>query len=43
MARQMLNDSDIDVSEIAAMLHYADARSFTRAFRRWSNSMPARW
>jgi AraC-like DNA-binding protein len=43
MARQMLNDSDLAVSEIAMVLQYADARSFIRAFRRWSNATPARW
>ncbi len=43
MARQALNDSDLEVSEIALMLHYADARSFVRAFRRWSDATPARW
>jgi len=43
MARQMLNDSDLAVSEIAQILHYPDARSFIRAFRRWSDSTPARW
>jgi AraC-like DNA-binding protein len=43
IARQMLNDSDLAVSEIAVMLHYADARSFIRAFRRWSDATPARW
>jgi AraC-like DNA-binding protein len=43
MARQMLNDSDLAISEIAMTLHYADARSFIRAFRRWSDATPARW
>ncbi len=43
LARQMLSDSDLEVSEIAMMLHYADARSFIRAFRRWSDATPARW
>jgi AraC-like DNA-binding protein len=43
MARQMLSDSDLPVSEIATVLHYADARSFIRAFRRWSGATPARW
>jgi AraC-like DNA-binding protein len=43
MARQMLNDSNLQVSAIAQMLHYADARSFIRAFRRWSNETPAHW
>lgn len=43
MARQILNDSDLPVSAIALILHYADARSFVRAFRRWSDQTPARW
>jgi AraC-like DNA-binding protein len=43
VARQMLNDSNLEVSEIALMLHYADARSFIRAFRRWSDATPAHW
>jgi len=29
--------------QIAAMLDYADASAFTRAFRRWSGTTPARW
>jgi AraC-like DNA-binding protein len=43
IARQLLGDSAMDVSEIAALLDYADARSFIRAFRRWSDTTPARW
>ena len=43
MAQQMLKDSDLKISEIALVLHYADARSFIQAFRRWSNTTPARW
>ena len=43
LAQQMLDDTDLAVSEIAMMLHYADARSFIRAFRRWSDATPARW
>jgi AraC-like DNA-binding protein len=43
VARQMLEDSSMDVSQIAAMLDYADASSFTRAFRRWSGTTPAQW
>jgi AraC-like DNA-binding protein len=42
-AQQLLKDSDLKVSEIAMMLHYADARSFIRAFRRWSDATPACW
>ena len=43
MARQMLNDSRLDINAVALVLHYADARSFIQAFRRWSGTTPARW
>jgi len=43
VARQMLLHSDKDVAEVAGLLDYADARSFIRAFRRWSGTTPARW
>ena len=44
IAQQMLEDSARDVSEIAALLNYADASAFTRAFRRWSGgTTPAVW
>ena len=43
IARQMLEDSAMPVSQIATMLDYADASAFTRAFRRWSGTTPARW
>jgi AraC-like DNA-binding protein len=43
IARQMLDDSAMEVSQIASMLDYADASAFTRAFRRWSGTTPARW
>ena len=43
IARQMLEDSAMAVSEIAALLDYADASAFTRAFRRWGGTTPAEW
>jgi AraC-like DNA-binding protein len=43
IARQFLETSAMDVHQIAAALDYADATAFTRAFRRWSGSTPARW
>jgi AraC-like DNA-binding protein len=43
IARQMLEDSAMQVSQITALLGYADASAFTRAFRRWSGTTPARW
>ena len=33
----------MEVRQIAAALDYADASAFTRAFRRWSGTTPARW
>lgn len=43
VARQMLEDSRSEVSQIAMALDYADASAFTRAFRRWSGTTPAQW
>ena len=43
IARQMLEDSAMPVAEVAALLDYADASAFTRAFRRWSGTTPAQW
>lgn len=43
IARQMLEDSAMDVAAIAYSLDYADASAFTRAFRRWSGTTPAQW
>jgi AraC-like DNA-binding protein len=43
IARQVLENSSMDVSELAAFLDYAGARSFIRAFRRWSDTTPASW
>jgi AraC-like DNA-binding protein len=43
IARQMLQNTALDVSRIAESLDYADASAFTRAFRRWSGTTPAAW
>lgn len=43
IARQLLNETGLGVDQIATNLNYADARSFIRAFRRWSDTTPARW
>ncbi len=43
IARQLLRDSSMKLSQIAATLDYADASAFSRAFRRWSGTTPARW
>jgi AraC-like DNA-binding protein len=43
IARQLLLDTDLQVGDVAALLDYADASAFTRAFRRWSGAAPAAW
>ena len=43
MAEQLLNETDLTISQIAINLNYAGARSFIRAFRRWGGTTPARW
>lgn len=43
IARQMLQNTEMEVSQISEALGYADASTFIRAFRRWSGSTPARW
>jgi len=43
IARQLLEDTAMDMAQIAAVLGYANASAFTRAFRRWSDTTPARW
>lgn len=43
MARRMLENSNMEISDIASALCYSDASAFSRAFRRWSGTSPARW
>jgi AraC-like DNA-binding protein len=43
IARQMLENKSLDVTDVAASLGYADASAFTRAFRRWSGNTPGAW
>ena len=43
IARQLLEDSQMSMSQIAVTLDYSDASAFTRAFRRWSGTTPAAW
>jgi AraC-like DNA-binding protein len=43
VARQLLGSSDSSLAQIAAVLGYADARVFNRAFKRWSGTSPTRW
>lgn len=43
IARQLLGETDLSVVELAAVLGYADASAFSRAFRRWSGTSPTAW
>jgi AraC-like DNA-binding protein len=43
IARQMLRDTRLPVSEIAAALDYSESAAFVRAFRRWSGTSPTAW
>ncbi len=43
IARQLLTDTGMAITDIAGVLEYADASAFTRAFRRWTNLSPAAW
>jgi len=43
VARQLLEDSAMEIIQIALFLGYSNASAFTRAFRRWSSATPANW
>jgi len=43
VARQMLENSELDTAHIAAALNYSSASSFARAFKRWSGTTPGLW
>jgi AraC-like DNA-binding protein len=43
IARQLLQDTEVPLCQIAAALGYSEASAFTRAFRRWSGQTPTAW
>ncbi len=43
LAQQLLQNTALSVTEIGAALHYADATTFSRAFRSWANLSPRQW
>jgi AraC-like DNA-binding protein len=43
LARQLLSNTALPVSDIAAALHYDDATAFSRAFRGWAGLSPTQW
>lgn len=43
LARQLLQNTGLPVSSIAAALQYTDATAFSRAFRGWAGLSPKQW
>jgi AraC-like DNA-binding protein len=43
VARQLLEETAMPLSEIATALHYSDPTAFSRAFRNWSQMTPIQW
>jgi len=43
MAQQLLANTSMNLTEIAASLGYAEASAFVRAFARWSGTTPGKW
>lgn len=43
LAQQLLQNTGLPVSEIAAALQYADASAFARAFNGWAQTSPRQW
>jgi AraC-like DNA-binding protein len=43
LAKQLLENTELPLSEIASALRYADATVFSRAFRSWSKTSPREW
>lgn len=43
LARQLLHDTQLGMGEIAAVLGYAEASVFVRAFGGWAGCSPGRW
>lgn len=43
LAKQLLENTNLPLSEIAAALQYADLAVFSRAFRNWSRTSPRDW
>jgi len=43
LAEQLLENTELPLSEIASALRFADAAVFSRAFRSWSKESPREW
>jgi AraC-like DNA-binding protein len=43
LAKQLLENTQLPLAEIASALHFADSAVFSRAFRGWSKTSPRDW
>ena len=43
IACELLENTDMALSQVAAALQYSELSAFTRAFRRWSGQTPSAW
>ena len=43
IACELLANTDMALSQVAAALRYSELSAFTRAFRRWSGQTPSAW
>jgi AraC-like DNA-binding protein len=43
IACDLLQNTDMALSQVAAVLRYSELSAFTRAFRRWSGDTPSAW
>src|SRR5262249_5557590 len=43
VARHLLGDTSLAITQVAAMLGYSEPSAFSRAFRRWSGEAPTVW
>lgn len=43
IAQQMLRNTSLNVAQISTYLGYSRSSTFIRAFRRWTDSTPAKW
>lgn len=43
IARQLLAETDLPFTDVAATVNYTDASAFSRAFRTWSGMTPSAW
>ncbi len=43
VARRLLGDSTIQLTDVAFRLGFADLATFSRAFKRWTGKPPGQW